>query len=658
MLTFSHVFTDGALYQGESELTIQGKTLPASVVSLTLTKDVDNAQICFSQVKSDKDGIFTIVFQTPAPSFDEHTITITAENETQVIRRVLFGELWFASGQSNMEMGNFGLYESDKLFDEVAPKHIRVFNVDYPEDDWYTGHAFSIVPTPSTHCGWIYADESEKLNNVTAIGLKFASEIYDYLNKERNCPVGILNLAWGGTSIFAWLPREEILAHDHIRTFLTVPDDPFSEQFWNKTGYNCLQPAVQYNYKIAPVFGLKCRSIIWYQGESDCAREFANKIYAEALRLYYKVYCRQFAVDPERFMMISSLIFPFNYTESAGDCHLGCLNNAFVETAKAEPDKFAIAPIGDLEPSWTWHTRNNPIHPANKYAVADRMVRLALTNVYGAHGQKAPVMLRSHEVCGEKLILKFDTDRYPIRVGDGDKRNKAHCLYVAGEDNIYLPAEYEILANDTLAVWCDEIKEPKHACYAYQSFDVKANIFAGEYPIAPFATDADNEITLETHRWYDAAEDAIWAGDGNAFFHPMWKPFGGCEVCRDTAFSTDSTASVRVSGDLDCDTVLHEYGAYLCSHHYNRLDFDKFAALEVNFYNADGVSACLRITGKEGEVTVPFTKVGDEKFGWARYRASFDVLPQGMILKAAFCFFDYRERNHFVNIEKVRLIKK
>ncbi len=653
MLTLSHVFTDGALFQADSELTVRGRALPLSAVTLALTRDVDHAQIRSIEAKADENGGFTFLLQTPVPSFDEHTITITAENETQVIRRVLFGELWFASGQSNMEMLNLWLTDNEWILDEVATKTIRVFGVESPASDW-NSYKYPWEPDPATPGGWIFSHEREKLNNSSALALTVASRLYDALH----CPVGVLDLSFGSTCVFCWLPRDAVLESQRLLEFLPGYNEYFTEDIWNTAMYNLGQVSAQYNYKVGPVEGLKFRGILWYQGENDCRMEFAEKIYGDTLRIYHEAYAKRFAADPERFMMILSLLFPFSYTDEGGDCILGEFNDAIVKTALAEPHKFAFATIGDFEPSWAYHMGNNTVHPTNKYDVGERMARLVLANVYDSGGQKSPAAVDSYEIRGDRLILKLNTDRYPIRVGNGHKRAKAHCLYVAGEDDIYLPAEYEILGNDTLAVWCDEIKEPKNACYCYPSYDVKCNVFVGEYPLAPFATDTSKQLHIEAHRWYDAAEDVVWADGERAFFHPMWKPVGETEVCRDTAFCRDSVASVRVCGDFGSEGVMTWYGTYLTSYPYNRLDLDKFAAIEANFYNGADVSLFLRITSANGDVTVPFTKCGEEKFGWTQMRASLDMLPEGEILKMAFCARDDRAKKHFFNIEKVRLIKK
>ncbi len=657
MLTLSHVFTDGALYQAQSELTVRGKAAPSSTVTLKLTRDSDGAQVSFSEVRADENGIFDIVFTTPEASFDEYTITIEAENETQIIHRVLFGELWLASGQSNMELTNSWIEDNDKMFDEVKDKVIRVFSVGYPSGDF----EFPFDPDPTTYGFWIYSDEGEKLNNVSAIGLKFASEVYDYLNKDKDCPVGFLNVSWGGTMICHWLPRDVLPSSGNLYDYLKKFDFYPTKENWNtKKEFNFLQTSVQYNYKTAPIEGLKCRGIIWYQGESDSGGEYYEKMYAEALKLYYKTYSDRFAADKDNFKMISVLIFPWGWGHDgkAGSCHLGYLNDAFVKTAKEEPDKFAVVPIGDLEPSWSYHLNNHPIHPTHKYEVGHRVARIALANSYNADMQKSPVMLDHHEICGDKILLKLTSDKYPIKVGDGRAKNKAHCLYIAGEDNIYLPAEYKIISNDTIEIWCDEIKEPKNACYAFQSFDVKCNIFAGEYLLAPFSTDIETLIEVEAHRWYDAAESVIWVEEVTAFFHPLWKPLGNSEVCHDTAFCRDSVASVRVCADIDSTNDPHEYGAYITSHSFNKLDLYRFAAIEADFLNAKDVEITLRLKSENGEMTIPFTKIGEEKFGWTRFSASLEVIPEGEIKTMAFCFKDSRENNHFANIEKIRLIKK
>ncbi len=552
-----------------------------------------------------------------------------------------------------MELPNSQILGHQELFDEVSKKNIRVFHVEYPSDG--ASFMFPEDPDPTTAGYWILADNSDALMNVSALGLKFANEIYDKLNETAEIPVAILNASWGGTGITTWLSKEYIdrdeIVGEKLKKFGIYP----VHEKWNTAGgLNFQQACCQYNYKIAPLLGMKIRGVIWYQGENECCGEYDRRFYADCLRLYHRMYSDLFAVA-DNFMVISSLIYPWVYGDS--DCNVGYLNDAFVSTAVEEPSKFACMPIGDLEPIWAFHHGNHPIHPTNKYAVGYRLALLALRNVYGVKGQTSPAHLAEYHINNNIMTLRFDDVGSGLYIGDKNPKRRARCLYAAGDDDIYLPAECRIVSSDTLEVWCDGLDSIKNVCFSFQSFDVKSNIFAGDFPVMPFATEKHKRISFDLHLWYDTSVELCWVPNLysdvlDVFYHPVWHPSDGSEVCHDTAFTNDTTASVRVSSDSDT------YGCYIKSYAYNKIDLYKYKAIEADFYNASNASAALVLSYDGGDISIPFVRISDEFEGSARYSASLEGLEATNYSKMAFSFSDNKDRYHFVNIEHIRLVRK
>lgn len=652
MIIAPYFFSDNALFQASSTLTVNGKCSPNSDITLKIS-DCGGTVISSSACVSSSDGYFTITAKTPAPSYNKYSASLECDNDMKSISNVLFGEVWLASGQSNMELPNSQILEHEKLFEEVKEKYIRVFHVEYPSEG--AEFMFPEEPDPATPGYWIEAENSDALMNITAAGLKFANEIYDKLNENKEIPVAILNSSWGGTGITTWLSKEYIDKDEVVSEKLKKCGLYPKHENWNTAGgLNFQQTCCQYNYKITPLLGMKMHGVIWYQGENECCGEFDRRFYADCLRLYHRMYSDLFAAS-DNFMMISSLIYPWVYGDS--DCNVGYLNNAFVSTAIEEPTKFACMPIGDLEPIWAFHHGNHPIHPTNKYEVGRRLAVLALRNVYGEEGQKSPAHLAEYRIDNNVMVLRFENVGTGLFIGDKNPKRRARCLYAAGEDDIYLPAECKIISNDTLEVWCDGLDSIKNVCYSYQSFDVKSNIFAGDFPVMPFSTEKRKRISFDLHLWYDSSVELCWVPNLysdvlDVFYHPIWHPLEGSEVCHDTAFTKDTTASVRVSSDTNT------YGCYIKSYAYNKLDLYKYNAIEADFYNAANTTAELILSSDNGDIAIPFVKISDEFEGSARYSASLENLSEANYSKMTFSFSDTKDRYHFVNIERIRLVRK
>ena len=648
MLTLPYVFSSGALFQQNSVLTITGTTEPKAKVTCDILPSYGADP---SVVFADADGHFRLTIGTPAASFETYTVKITTDaGDEHVMSDVLFGELWMASGQSNMEMPNQAQHKPEQMYDRIRNKKIRVFNAFYPP--FGADGEFPYEPDYMAKGQWLSADAPETLFDVSALATAFCDDVYDFLNKNADVPVGFLNVTWGGTSMYAWIPREAYENDEYMLERMKKCGHYRDRSTWNQAGGgNFQQCSAQYNVKIALVEGVRVRGVLWYQGENECAAEYNNRIYADYLRLYYRTYKERFAADPDSFMMFSSLLYLWTYGAS-GECSYGYLNEAFIETALESPDKFAFMPISDLEPEWSYQTGNHPIHPTHKYTVGARIASLVKRNVYGEVGQKSPATLESYEIDSSRIRLKFRNAGSGLYV-----KGNLHGMYIAADDGLYLPAECEVISADTLEIWCDEIDAPVHAAYAMQSLEPRTSLFAGDYPVASFYTDHENCLNIEARQWYDTEVETLWANKMhddvlNFFLHPVWMPICGSEVCRDTAFCRESAASIRVCSDENL------CGCRVKSYPYNRLDFAKYAALEVSLYNTNGLTAQLRLKIKDGEHVIPLEKKSDIGGGWSRYRADFGELPEGEIESMIFSFCFENDRYTFVNLEKPRLIRK
>ena len=651
MLTLPCVFSSGALFQADSVLTVHGITNAAGPVRVSLTAK-DGAVLHAAETLPEESGRFSVTIPTPGPSFDACTLTVTDCEETKTLEDILFGELWLASGQSNMELSNTFIPDAEFLYDSVAEKRIRVFSVSYDVPE----NRFPWDPDEATRGEWIGPDNRRGLAGVSAMGLKFVEQIYPALNRSREVPVGFLNASWGGTPITGWFPRDAVLADAHMTAVMTRTGTMPDAEKWNTRGdTNFQQPTAQYNLKIAPLHGLKVRGVLWYQGENECGGEFWQKAYADYLRFYQRTYADRFAADPERFFMISSLIYPWTYGPS-GECNLGYLNDAFVTVAKEAPDRFISVPIGDLRPDWGYFLNNHPIHPTNKYPLAERTARLALANVY-ENRPEAPAFLENYRIEDGRVILTFSGG--PVRIGNAPGE-RVHGLYVAGADGVYLPAECEVLSERELAAWCPEIPEPVHAAYGVQSMEPMVNLYAGDYPVLPFFTDRENYINIEARPWYDPAASATWAskmrGDIlDLFFRPVWNPFPDSEVCVDPAFRCEDDCSVRIEA---ADGNAGTFGAYVRSYPYQRLDFGKFRGMRVNLFNTAGLTASLALVNGEGEIVRSFRKTEELRGGWSRYEADFgDLSTDAVFDRMEFRFDREGENFRFVNLEHPRLLK-
>lgn len=125
--------------------------------------------------------------------------TLTIEGSSRVqISDVLLGEVWIASGQSNME---WSLGGAEGGPDDVAAadhQQIRIFNV-----------AQAMARAPQTDCtGQWQVVSPETIESFSAVAYHFGRELHTRLD----VPVGLIGSNWGGTVVESWMSEGALTA--------------------------------------------------------------------------------------------------------------------------------------------------------------------------------------------------------------------------------------------------------------------------------------------------------------------------------------------------------------------------------------------------------------------------------------------------------------
>ena len=228
--------------QREREVNLWGEASPSKKVTVTTSWDGRKYT-----TQSDSDGKWLLKVSTPAAG-GPYTIRIS-DGDPVTLENVMIGEVWVCSGQSNMQMsmtGNLGEPVDggvEALIEAPKYKDIRLF---------YTPMVTS--PQPVDTCGGEWkVSSSESVAPFSAAAYFFARDLNDALG----VPVGLIQTAWGGTRIEAWMP--EATARE-VEADIVQTNDRFENP--NKVGY-------LYNAMIRPLLNMTARGFIWYQGESN-----------------------------------------------------------------------------------------------------------------------------------------------------------------------------------------------------------------------------------------------------------------------------------------------------------------------------------------------------------------------------------------------------
>ncbi len=194
-LKLSSMFSNGAVLQQKSSVNVWGWAKPSAAITVTPSWGTPVKAVTSAS------GEWFVKIKTPSGSYKSQTLTVESGKDKIVLSDILIGEVWLASGQSNMEMtfyenplntmrveGASGVVGGD------ADKYLRSFNVArsekfYPQAD--------ITPNG----GWKSKNEKDVVW-FSAVGYFFGAKLREALN----IPVGIINSSYGGTPVESWIP--------------------------------------------------------------------------------------------------------------------------------------------------------------------------------------------------------------------------------------------------------------------------------------------------------------------------------------------------------------------------------------------------------------------------------------------------------------------
>ncbi len=237
------IFSDNMVLQREIKIPVWGKATPHEIITVRLNSAVVSA--------TTSDSGSWIVY---LPEFDAggpFSLIVKGRTDSLVYKNVLIGDVWFASGQSNMEHPMAGW----EFIPHSAVKNYKeeILDSDYPEIRFFTVLKF---PAPVEQDDlirgkWEIAN-SESVAGFSSTAWFFAKE----LSQKLKIPIGIINCSWGGTPISTWMARESL---EHFKDSLNLPDipDKFNQKEWTLKIMELLEKNWERRNQISyPVAGL------------------------------------------------------------------------------------------------------------------------------------------------------------------------------------------------------------------------------------------------------------------------------------------------------------------------------------------------------------------------------------------------------------------
>ena len=194
-ITLPPCFTDHMILQQQTEVPFYGQATPLHPVEVRASWSRQTYR-----TKTDSAGHWEIRLKTPRTG-GPYTLVFSDGDDRQ-LSDVLIGEVWFCSGQSNMEMPLAGWGKVMNYQEEIAVAHhpsVRLFQVK---------KRTALTPQlqlDEAQPGWKICSPAN-VSEFSAIAYFFACR----LNRELDVPVGVIDCTWGGTPAEAWTSYEAL----------------------------------------------------------------------------------------------------------------------------------------------------------------------------------------------------------------------------------------------------------------------------------------------------------------------------------------------------------------------------------------------------------------------------------------------------------------
>ncbi len=500
MFKLSNMFTDHMVLQRNKEIRVYGTG--DEVVTVELDGAIVKAELCdgkwIARLPQHKEG-------------GPYQLKISGENDEIILEDVLIGDVWVASGQSNIEYPMVGELRGVREAERANNQNIRLFTCSRFNNFKNIDRMVIYGDVVSDRKPWEIVSP-ESVIDFSAVGYFFAERI----QKETNVPIGIISANRGGCIIEAFVSEEsykEEVLKDYMEEYqreklVGEEEDEVIRKYeedtmkaigeYEKLGIEPLKtmgvsagreyarkypmpmltqmcrenpnaPSKQYDILIkSQLEHMSVCGLLWYQGESNVG----DKNYADKFKLLARDWRTAFEDEELPIYTVEIVSYATPGTEISGSA---IIRQEQWRATRIVPNTHIITTqdIGDVY----------DIHPYDKYDLSIRLANQVLNYSYGIKSYCECPSYRCHEIVGDKVYITLDND-------DGFFGEDLYSnMRICGQDGVYKVAEskYE---NGKLVVWNEEIKEPKNVRYSFDNSYPRGKYFnkAG-LPLAPFTTE-------------------------------------------------------------------------------------------------------------------------------------------------------------------------
>ena len=486
------VIGDHMVLQQGIKVPIWGKADPGETVTVTLGDATKKAV-------AGADGRWMVKLPKQTANGKPLAMAIAGKDSTISLNDILVGEVWVASGQSNMQWAVKNSNDAEQEIAAAGYPAMRLLSV-----------TRTVAGEPQDDCEAKWeACTPETIPMFSAVAYFFGRE----LHKELDVPVGLIHTSWGGTPAESWttlatLENDPMLKPIADRWDEFVAHHPRAKRRydkaiakWRKSVEKAKEAggpepknkptpplgpghphraAGLYNAMIAPLVPFAIQGAIWYQGESNADRAYQ---YATLFPAMIQDWRNAWDQGPFPFLFVQLANFTERLDEP-GDSNWAELREAQSMTLSLKNTGMAvIIDIGEAK----------DIHPRNKQDVGRRLALGALANTYCKDIAYSGPVFKSMRVRGGKALLSFThANGGLVAKGGGPLTGFA----IAGDDEQFVWGNAEIV-DGKVAVSASGVPEPAAVRYAWAN-NPECNLCNGAgLPASPFRTDDWPGVTID-----------------------------------------------------------------------------------------------------------------------------------------------------------------
>jgi len=422
------------------------------------------------------DGRWTAQLAALPASSQARDLVVTAGTRV-CLHDVLIGEVWLAAGQSNMEFPLANEAHASAALAQADQPALRLLNLTYAGQNVFarpfTAEILQRLEPDTFYRGTWQACAPTSARSFSAVAYYFARDIQAALQ----VPVGIINLAVGGSPTEAWIRPAALQDDPALRPMLAGNwlDNPVLDEWCRQRGRENLgaattlpagsaspnhpfKPGFLWNAGLAPLAGFPLRGVIWYQGESNSLSLRRVQQHERLFPLLVADWRSQWGRGD----------FPFLYCQlssigTAGGYH----SEYWPEFRDSQRRMLAQIPQSGMAiTSDLGHPTN--VHPRNKQDVGRSLALWALAQTYGQDVVYCGPLAQSVRRAGAALVVTFDHATGDLQTSDGQP---PASFELAAADGRFHPATAQLTAN-TAIITHPEIPHPLHVRYAWQPFSL------------------------------------------------------------------------------------------------------------------------------------------------------------------------------------------